>query len=229
MDIYNTLATKPHNSHYLRRYVAFIIACMTKTYDCYTEKHHICPQADDMFPEYKDLREHPWNNAVLTARQHFIAHILIWKAFPQVESQAFALYAMRYKNGQKLNSRIFAELKAHCITLISRNSKTWKHTSESKRKRSDKMRGKIWITDGISNRRITNGPVPLGFVLGRTINKSVKRVETSIKCGKATGERNRGMVSAYDLVNNVGVSIPREEFKTNQDRYCGITSKRIPK
>ena len=51
MDIYSILASKPHNPHYLNRYITFITECQLKNlnYNGYTEKHHICPKAKDMF------------------------------------------------------------------------------------------------------------------------------------------------------------------------------------
>lgn len=78
MNLYTTLATRPANDHYLKRYVKFIEACNGSTAD-YIENHHICPKA--YFPEYEDLKVNPWNRAKLSARQHFIAHWMLAKAY----------------------------------------------------------------------------------------------------------------------------------------------------
>lgn len=57
--IIEVLTSKPHNIHYLNRYVKFIQYCIkTNNYDNNSikyEDHHICPKADDLFPEYKNL------------------------------------------------------------------------------------------------------------------------------------------------------------------------------
>ena len=45
----------------------------------YYERHHILPAS--LFPEYKDLKDNKWNSVLLTAREHFICHILIWKHY----------------------------------------------------------------------------------------------------------------------------------------------------
>jgi len=81
--IQTILASKPHNPHYLKRYLSFIEGCREKNsgYKGYAENHHICPKAKTMFPEYKCFRKNPWNRAVLTARQHYIAHILLARAY----------------------------------------------------------------------------------------------------------------------------------------------------
>ncbi|HET8686335.1 MAG TPA: hypothetical protein VFM18_06685, partial [Methanosarcina sp.] len=81
VDIYSILSSKPHNKHYLNRYFNFIQQCCqanslkTKEELGYTEKHHICPKS--IFPEHKKFRSNKWNKAVLTARQHFIAHWML--------------------------------------------------------------------------------------------------------------------------------------------------------
>lgn len=226
MDIYSVLARAEHNIHYLNRYVKFINACMIHEYKCYTEVHHICPQA--MFPEYKDLSINNWNSVTLTARQHFIAHILLWKAFPNEESQKFALYAMKYKNKEKLNSKSFEKLKMECIYLLKKNSSKQIHTNASKEKRSNKMKNKIWYTDGVKNLRLNpTDVIPFGFKPGRTMkitnNMKVSRRKSAAKIGLL----NKDKITAYDLYNKKYVSISREEFHKNKQQFCGATSKRI--
>jgi hypothetical protein len=81
-DIYDILASKPHNPHYLKRYFKFIQWCKENpTKEDYTEKHHISPKSDDLFPEYISFVLYEWNCIVLSARQHILAHILLWKSY----------------------------------------------------------------------------------------------------------------------------------------------------
>jgi hypothetical protein len=53
-----------------------------------------------MFPEYEDFRLHPWNRAVLTARQHFIAHLILSKAYLDSKSCAWAITGMIKKSSK---------------------------------------------------------------------------------------------------------------------------------
>lgn len=110
MDIYSILASKPHNPHYLNRYITFIERCQLKNadYDGYMEKHHICPKANDMFPEYSSFSKNPWNKVNLTARQHFIAHLILWKVYRN-KSCATTLSCFM-KNNCK-NSKIYESAK----------------------------------------------------------------------------------------------------------------------
>jgi hypothetical protein len=81
MQNINTILTSiPNNPHYLNRYIKFITS-VTHSVGDYTENHHVCPAAGTMFPQYKSLKQNPWNLVKLTARQHFIAHWLLWKSY----------------------------------------------------------------------------------------------------------------------------------------------------
>lgn len=86
--IIEILKSKPHNQHYLNRYIKFIEYCYkvnltkSKIELGYIEKHHICPKAKSLFPEYKSKKDFPWNIIILTGQQHFVAHHILAKAYP---------------------------------------------------------------------------------------------------------------------------------------------------
>jgi hypothetical protein len=170
MDIYSILASKPHNAHYLNRYITFIEQCQQKNvnYEGYVERHHICPKAKDMFPEYEDFRLHPWNCAVLTARQHFISHMMLWKSFPSFYSQTHALWQMKNtREGIEIKSSILYEKLRFEITNIKRNMVTVKDSKgnifsvykDNPLYLADEYKhvnkGRISITNGTENRMIS--------------------------------------------------------------------------
>lgn len=51
-----------------------------------------------MFPEYIDLDKHAWNAVSLTARQHIIAHILLWKSYTNHSQTAAVHYMLNVQN-----------------------------------------------------------------------------------------------------------------------------------
>lgn len=82
MNIKQLAQTKPHNSHYLNKYLKFIERCKTRTLtEDYTETHHILPKAKDLFPEYIDLKVNVWNAVELTSHEHILVHVILWKAY----------------------------------------------------------------------------------------------------------------------------------------------------
>lgn len=107
--IYNILSSKPHNKHFLSKYIRFIENCeeSNKTIDesCYTEIHHVCPKANDLFPEYKNLEDFPWNKAVLTARQHYIAHQMLMKIYGGSQTYAFVAMNRQARKSSKQKNR----------------------------------------------------------------------------------------------------------------------------
>jgi len=106
MNIYEILKTKPHNEHYLKRYVNFITSCQRHnrlSNHIYTEKHHICPKSKDMFPEYKNLKQFPWNECELTHRQHIIAHLILYKCFGSQSQLLSLLYTFGQFHTKELN------------------------------------------------------------------------------------------------------------------------------
>lgn len=92
------LSSKIHNPHYLNKYITFISNCQkqNESYTGYTERHHICPKADDMFPEFTSFANNPWNCAKLTPRQHYIAHWMLYKTFNTLSTRyAFVIMKKR--------------------------------------------------------------------------------------------------------------------------------------
>jgi hypothetical protein len=128
-DIRNKATHKVKNTHYFERYIRLLDLFSNRNESLpegsYTESHHILPKANDMFPEYEDFKEHPWNEINLTARQHFIAHWILWKAFQGSQGFAFKCFIdqVECKNNQRQNlkvtSRVYEELKLQSSSFMS--------------------------------------------------------------------------------------------------------------
>ena len=151
IDIYSILSSKSHNPHYLSKYFAFIQQCQThnKLVESitYTEKHHICPSAKTMFPEYQDFTTHSWNLVHLTARQHFIAHWMLWKAYNNSSmAWAFAIFKTQPKQCThrytRFTSRIFERLRLSLAEECRKRFKNKPQTNEHIAKRVAKNTGK---------------------------------------------------------------------------------------
>ncbi len=96
VDIYSLLSSKPHNPHYLKRYIKYLNLCEEKNKALIdsdpVENHHILPKAKDLFPEYKDFSQHPWNKITLTPYQHIWVHLILYKLYGG--SQVHAVFYM---------------------------------------------------------------------------------------------------------------------------------------
>lgn len=108
-SIYQELSKLPHNPHFLKRYCKFIETFHMSG----SVSHHALPRA--LFPQYENLKHNPWNDSKLGFRHHYIAHWLLWKAFPNNVSMYKAFWGMTNKDGQKINSKTYSILREeHC-------------------------------------------------------------------------------------------------------------------
>lgn len=85
-------------------------------YQGYFEIHHIIPRSLGGSNEDSNL-------VMLTGREHFVAHMLLWKAFPQEKSLTFAAMMMSNRSVCKVNSYIYEKLRADfCVALSEKFS-----------------------------------------------------------------------------------------------------------
>lgn len=125
-NIYSLLESKSINLHYAKRYVWFIDK-FNNTGG--TIKHHILPKAKDMWPEYSSFSKHRWNKSLLTARQHFVAHKLLWKALGGSQIHAF------WMMGRYNKSRDYESVRDdHANRMSSVIAKKWANRTEEEKK-----------------------------------------------------------------------------------------------
>jgi hypothetical protein len=123
MNIY-ALPT-PQSTHYLNRYIKFItLVKKSIVYDKYIESHHILPQSMGGLNNDDNLIN-------LSARQHYLAHWMLWKAYKSKEMTS-AFFAMSNQNNQyqgrenRITSRTYELLRKEFSQLISDSTtKLW--------------------------------------------------------------------------------------------------------
>jgi hypothetical protein len=122
--------------HIIERYLKFINYCKNIEFDCYTETHHIIPRSFNGTNDNSNLIK-------LSARHHYIAHLLLARA-TNSPKMIKALHKMVYStNGDvqrdyKITSRVYAYVRkehAKVVSNYSKNTVVAKHlyTNEIKR------------------------------------------------------------------------------------------------
>lgn len=114
----------PKHQRYFDRYLKLIFYAIKNPVIGYTERHHIFPKS--MGGDPKDLS----NIIRLSARQHFLAHYLLWKAYRN-RSMTRAFQFLSNRNGRKIKSRDYAIFKEGMT-----------HSVETKRRLSAALTGK---------------------------------------------------------------------------------------
>lgn len=107
MDIYSILSSKSDNFKLINSYLKFILRCEKSNLkrSLILEKHHICPKAKDMFPEYAVFKVYPWNCISLTQKQHIIAHLFLARIFKNLRGAYFPYILMSDKREEMYSSR----------------------------------------------------------------------------------------------------------------------------
>jgi hypothetical protein len=126
---------------YLRIYNELIERSKNRKLDCYTEVHHIIPRCLNG----NNCEE---NLVILTAREHFIAHLLLCKIYPKHKGLRLALWMMtnvKYKNQERYspNSRLYEMIRleySESIKGVNNPNYNKKHSDETKKKMSQKAK-----------------------------------------------------------------------------------------
>lgn len=99
------------NRHYLNRYNRFIAARRDRILEGYTEVHHIVPEA-------KGGTDDPSNLIALTAREHFIAHWILWRAYRDQQT-CDAFWLMKHTRDGNIDSKSYQRLKEERSAFMS--------------------------------------------------------------------------------------------------------------
>lgn len=131
--------------NYIKHYDNLISRAIARKVSGYCEIHHIVPRCMGGTDDANNLVK-------LTASEHFIAHLLLHRAYPNIEGLVVAVFLMsqnrRYSNKQyaRLRER-YAEVR-RIQMLGERNTMFGKrHTEETRQKISKANTGKIRSTE----------------------------------------------------------------------------------
>ena len=127
--IHEYLSMKSNNAHYIEKYANFI---KTRK-NIGNHKHHILPKAKDMFPDFKCFKQNPWNMIKLTYREHFIAHKILAKIFPNSSQSRCFFYMLNKSN--KSSKQYQMLLEQHRQYLKGNTHRLGKKDSDETRKR----------------------------------------------------------------------------------------------
>jgi hypothetical protein len=167
----------------------------------YYENHHILPES--LFKNYSNLKENPWNSVLLTAREHYLVHALIWKHFKSlnhsnVYKMARAFNKMRYgdKNQERYSSKLYEYCKIHHKNETAIGIP---RTDETKEKISNSKKGKPFSDTHIANIRLYHSTVSKEERrkrrLGKYHSSETKDKIRQLNLGKKSSEETKKKMS----------------------------------
>ena len=159
--------------NYKLHYEKLINRAKDRKINGYTETHHIIPRCMNGTDDKDNLVD-------LTAREHFIAHLLLLKIYPKQYSliKALNMMCMGHTEHRSMN-RMYGWLR----------EKFSKEMSVSQSGDKNSQHGTIWIhnLDLKESKKIPKGDnIPDGWLKGRKINFELKSVKICNKCGQIT-------------------------------------------
>jgi hypothetical protein len=129
-----------HNPFLDNKYTKWYMELISKECDDdYVEKHHILPRS--LYPEFTKCK---WNIVKLSARKHFIAHMLLYRMFEHNSKgygtmlKATTMMNMHNTDNRYMNSRLYETAKIKCSKYVS---ETQRWSEEHKKKISEKLKG----------------------------------------------------------------------------------------
>lgn len=153
----------------------------------YSETHHIIPKSID-----RNKEKDPNNLVSLSARKHFIAHVLLVKIYEKQQNKEkyfksiLAINLMINKNSKrkewnklKLNSKKYEFLRIKAANINSIIAKKWmKENKEKISGKNNSSYGTIWIKNLLTNenKKIKKGKsIPEGWIKGRFVPDYIKK------------------------------------------------------
>ena len=231
------------DSKYTKWYYELIDKSQGQLLDGYKEIHHIIPRSIGGTDKKNNL-------VALTARQHFIAHLLLSKMRSDPvhkKSMSFAIWNMVNRDsGKRTNSYQYDRLRSNHAKFLSGtlsgegNPMYGKsHTLEHRQKISKSSKDhKKSDSHGKKLRKLVTGKGNPMYGVPNTPEKKAQQREMlknwnpmqSDEAKRKISDYRKSHVSCYDLDENKYVQVTKDVWdELKHIRYVGTTSPKIPK
>lgn len=182
---YQEFSMSHFSERHYSRYTSFIQSRQKRTISdgAYCEKHHILPRSLGGSDE-------PDNIIELTAREHYIAHLMLWKTYGGTMSAAF--WIMNHTKGRRLSGRMYQTLKEENARIVSEKQKGVPRWSDDQKKSISERQREYYRTHIVSKetrKRISDAG------MGRTVSDETRQKIAMTKVGKPRPEEVRRKIS----------------------------------
>ena len=179
--------------NYSKIYTNLLLRAKNRKIKGYTESHHIKPKCIGGTDEKDNLVK-------LTAREHFIAHLLLSKIYPEETGLVLAIQMMCVSSNSHSNERINNRMYSWLKEKLSKSLKNHKNQSGEK----NSQFGTMWIhnLELKESKKIKKDEFSSweqdGWIKGR-INKELKKIEKENKKNLKLVIRNEKLLKTKEL------------------------------
>lgn len=188
------------DNKYTRWYFAIVESAKENPYSGYIEQHHIVPRCMDGSNDADNI-------VALSARQHFICHLLLTKMVdrePYLSKLKYAAILLCTVHDQKITSKMYATLKSNI-----------KQTPEWIKKRTKGLKGRVSPTKGT-----------VAWNKGIPATEEAKRKASEALKGKPAW--NKGKVQPDEVKKRISETLKTKSFdhmkKKVKCKHCGKES-----
>lgn len=211
--------------NYIKLYNSIIVnAKFRERPDCYCEKHHIVPKCLGGTNEESNL-------VILTAREHFIVHHLLYKIYPNNNKIFFALSAMnmvkRWNNSSvqrykpKLTSKQYEQLRQKRSILISKWSKGRIVSEKTKKKMSKIHAGKHLSNEAKNKIAESNSKIIHTSEWNKKVSESLKKYKRTSEHSANISKAKKGKHINYNM-NSAGFKGTQSGINNYQAIKCYV-------
>ena len=204
--------------NYVKHYNLLVDKAKSRKLDCYTESHHIIPRCMGGVNDKDNLVQ-------LTAREHFIAHLLLLKIYPKSYGliKAVQMMCMASGNQERSMNRMYGWLKEKISKEMSRSQKGEKNSVYSK----------IWIYSGVLCKCMMvscdelDYYIGIGWLKGRKMSFEEKVKIKKCKVCNETHTRNSAFCSekCYKESSKLYITSEYRERISNIKKGTGVKEK----
>lgn len=207
----------------------------------YCEYHHIVPISEGGEATAPIARNNceGTNLVCLTAREHYIAHLLLYKIYNDYKMlnaiMSFRTYSKTFRNNMRINSRLYEKLRIYWAEELSKSNSGEGNPMYGKKLKDCMTPEKYeawcknngdcyWVNDGSIQRKIKNNqPLPEGFVKGRlkSTNEKISKANSGRPKPKGTTQKMVEAKRKNGTLKRTRESVEKQ-MKTRRER--GISS-----
>ncbi len=214
-----------------------LVSIKNRVLDCYTEKHHIIPRCMGGDDSVENL-------VILTARAHYIAHLLLTKCTSSVYKQkmSYALWNMVNRdNGERTSSTNYSNVRTKHAKMLSENNSGsgnpmfGKQVSiETRQKISSKTKGgkrSIETRERISNaNKGSNNPMfgikkSEEFILASSMRMSENNPMKKEDVVNKIKDTKKNTINCFSVLEQLFKRVKADDYYSNPELYKGNNSK----
>lgn len=189
-----------------------------------THAHHVLPQW--AFPEYKDFNQNIWNQVHLSIKDHFIAHLILWKNWKHEKNAHPVLRFINFK----FNLEVIENLSEEDYSLYAAAKHHRNAVQNSMKGRAISAAHRENLIIAARNRKPNSHVTRVDIEQGKKVKIQIEEYENNkqryagISKGKPAWNKgvkgyNSGFLQVYVKLTGDKQFITSEEYRTNKELY----------